>query len=784
MVKKNDIVIMPLFNLPLKRYPVSFYEISYYGFTDSLTLIMSFNANLTNCDLEPIHIPGKIQNHGFLLVADKNYQISCCSQNIKDFLPVTAEELLGKPIDHVEQYLARNSSAGFFKQLLILGAANNRMDNFNPYQLEIQGAPYNLIISLSGNQYLLEFEPIISNAATDLLKTIGHSLSEILSSSQLIPLLQKAATHIKDIIGYDRIMVYQFHADGHGEVVAEEKTDALESLVGLHYPASDIPKQARELYKINHVRLIADVNGAPSAIIGAATLIDLTVSPLDLTPSVLRAVSPIHIQYLKNMGVASSFSISIVCNGELWGLIACHNYTPRFINYTQRESAKLVGQVLSSAINFRQTEETAVKRNSFNEAIVTLAKALVTSENIEETLFEQPITLLNVVEATGVALYYNKQWFTEGNTPDVPFLNELSSWLSENMEQQVYETQKLPLIYPAALRVKDIASGIMVCTLSKELKEYMIWFRPEIIKTINWAGNPEKPTAADHNGLLTITPRKSFETWKELVEFTAQDWSWDDLKSAILVKDEIAFAVSRKAGEVRLLNQKLNEAYEELNAFSYTISHDLKNPLTSIKSFAQLLKRNKSLDGTAQHMVDRVLVSADKMQGLIDDVLRYSQVGIQYNPTKPVDMALLFRDLKAEFLAVYSNLDLTINIGNCIDVYGDQTMVMQVFSNLIGNAIKYSQQSKQPCIAVSCVETEQGIEYQIADNGIGIQESEQERIFGLFKRSTAVEAYEGTGVGLSIVKKIMEKHAGKVWVKSNPEQGATFHVLFNKPVLA
>jgi chemotaxis family two-component system sensor kinase Cph1 len=739
---------------------------------------MSFSANLTNCDLEPIHIPGKIQGHGFLIVADKNYRIVCCSENIQEFLSATAVSLLQQPLGILEQHFGPNKPDGFLKQLLMLGAASDRIENFNPYVLDIQGSKYNLIISVSGTEYLLEFEPMISDLDADLFQSIGHALSEILTSPKLVPLLQRAVAQIKDIIGYERIMIYMFHPDGHGEVVAEEKSAELESLVGLHYPATDIPKQARELYKINHIRLISDVNTEPSPIIGAA---GLTESPVDLSSSVLRAVSPIHIQYLKNMGVASSFSISIVCNNELWGLIACHNYTPRFINYKQRESAKLVGQVLASAITFRQNEEELLKKNRFNEAIVMLAKGLIRDEHIEKTLFDNPVTLLDAVEATGVALYYNKQWYSEGNTPDIRFLDELRNWLAENMEQQLFETHELPIIYPEALRQKDIASGVLVCTLSKELKEYMIWFRPETITTVDWAGNPEKPVVIADNGLLTITPRASFEIWKEMVQFTSLVWNIEDLRSALLIRDEIAFAVTRKAGEVRLLNEKLSEAYEELNAFSYTVSHDLKNPLTSIKSFGQLLKRNVSLNDTAQHMVDRILTSADKMQKLIEDVLRYSQTGINSMGMGPVNMSLLIDDLKQEFLAVYQHLELEIIVGDCIDIHGDQTMVMQVFSNLLSNAIKYAEKTASPIISIACQETDEGIEYSVADNGIGIKAADHENIFGLFKRSAEVEAYEGSGVGLSIVKKIMEKHLGKVWVETNLNQGATFYVTFAKP---
>jgi len=740
-----------------------------------------FNANLTNCDKEPIHIPGKIQSHGFLIVTDNQYNISFCSENVINFLSVEAKVLLDQPLVLLENYLENPSPTGFLVQLIMLGKANNSFESFNPYTIDIQGAAYNLIISSTGDYYLLEFEPDLSNLQDDLQRVVGRSLSEMLGDSDLPKLLKNAAVQIKKIIDYDRVMIYKFLEDGHGEVVAEEKNTELNGWLGLHYPASDIPQQARELYKINHTRLISDVQTEPSAI---STFQEISATTLDLTHSVLRAVSPIHIQYLKNMGVASSFSISIMSHGELWGLVACHNYTPRFINYKERESANLIGQVLSSALTFRQQEEDLLKSNRLKGAIVALSKGLLRNTNIEEALFSQPVTLMHAVDATGVVMAYDNRFFTDGITPDDSFLKELINWLNENMEHQFYESNSFPAEYPAALRFKDCASGIVACRLSKELKEYIIWFRPEYISTVNWAGDPNKDDGLNAEGLSQISPRKSFEVWSQTVRYTANTWANEDIKSAILIREEVAFAISKKASEVRVLNEKLKEAYDELDAFSYTISHDLKNPLTSIKSYSQLLARNESLDSKGKTMVDRILISTDKMEVMIKEVLRYSQVGQHKTYPTYVNMEKLLQDLREELLISSEHENLQIIIGDSKEVYGDQTMVMQVFSNLLGNAVKYSKNSVDPIVKVSCEDTGDCIQYSVADNGIGIDPKDMDKIFELFTRSDDVSAYEGTGVGLSIVKKIMEKHNGKIWIESNPQEGSVFYVSFNKSVSA
>ena len=289
-----------------------------------------FEVDVTNCDKEPIHILGKIQGHGFLIGVDREDQlIRYISENTASYINDDPTKYLGKHIDEIE---ARMNISNYVEKLniskmIILGVGNG-FENMNPFYLEVDGEAFNLIIKNADAILLLEFEPCSIKGEFNIQKTIGRSISTILAESGLHSMLKTAAFEIKKIIQYDRVMIYQFGEEGHGVVVAEEKNSDLKPFLGMHYPASDIPKQARELYKINLTRILADVDMDCPAILSNKG----QNTPLDLTHSVLRAVSPIHIQYLKNMGVAASFSISLLSHGELWGLIACHNYSPKFID--------------------------------------------------------------------------------------------------------------------------------------------------------------------------------------------------------------------------------------------------------------------------------------------------------------------------------------------------------------------------------------------------------------------------------------------------------------------
>ncbi|MFD2874344.1 ATP-binding protein [Mucilaginibacter ximonensis] len=738
---------------------------------------MTASIDLSNCDTEPIHIPGQIQSHGFLIAVDSNCIIRFHSENIADFLPNLPPNLLGRPINDIEPIIGANEPPDFINQLISFGRSNKSFDQTNPFTTDLQGRPFFLIINESGPLYLLEFEPAESDMKVDLQRMVGRSVAEMLSDKNLKNLLKNSANQVKNIIGYDRVMIYRFARDGHGEVVAEAKNDELEPWLGLHYPASDIPKQARELYKRNLTRLIANVHTTPSRIV---TTVQLSENSLDLTHSQLRAVSPIHIQYLKNMGVESSFSISLLYKKELWGLIACHNYSPRFIDYKARDSAKLIGQILSSALEFRQDEANKHLQEKYNAAVDVLSKNMLKNNSIEEALTLPGNNIMHATDATGAALIYENTVTKVGNTPNNEQIQKLLAWVKENIDEPLYYTNELPYIYPEADSYKKIASGVMILTLSAELSEYIIWFKPEHLEIVQWAGNPEKNVEVAADGSKIISPRNSFEAWSQEVSGKSEPWNDEEIKSVSRLRAEVSYAITQKAGAIRMLNERLKQAYEELDTFSFTISHDLKNPLSTIKGYAQMLSKTSGLEGRAQEVLTKIDSKVDRMNAMINEVLEYSRIGRL--DLKPVEVQVLpiiddhVRDLKM----VYNAEHLKVNIKNTPPVMGDPTMVSQIFANLLSNAVKYSLPSDAPEVTIDAKGGESDIIYTIKDNGVGIDIKQLPRVFELFKRMDNVQDIEGTGVGLAIVKRIVEKHNGRIWVDSKLGEGSTFYVAFKK----
>jgi chemotaxis family two-component system sensor kinase Cph1 len=729
-------------------------------------------VNLTNCDLEPIHIPGRIQSYGFLIVIDKTHVTVFHSANIGSFIPGFSGNLLGKHINYIESLIGSTVQQGFITQLLNLGTANKSFEQFNPFKINISGAFFHLIISTADNYYLLEFEPALEES--DIQRMIGRSVSEMLADTNLQKMLYQTAIEVKRIIHYDRVMIYRFAEDGHGEVVAEAANTDLVSWLGLHYPASDIPKQARELYKLNLTRLIADVNSEPSDIITTAD----NLHPLDLTNAQLRAVSPVHIQYMKNMKVASSFSISLLYKKELWGLIACHNYTPRFIEYKDRKSSELIGQILASALEYRLEEKNLQTREFYHDKLEKLSKNLSGQDSVQEALTAGPVNIMDVVNASGAVLMYENKMIKLGSTPDDEQLRQLINWTKANKEDTIFYTSRLSEIYEGASAYKSVASGMLVLELSANMEEFIVWFKPEIIQTISWAGNPQKPVETTSSGLTQLSPRHSFEVWSQETSGTSDSWNAEEIKVVLQVKEEIAYANNLKKGALLLLNEKLRTAYDELDTFSYTISHDLKSPITAIKGYAQILAADDSIQMSGQKILFRINELTDKMHFMINEVLNYSRIGRLAIQRKKITTSVLINDIIKELQQVHDTSLLNITIGGTPDLFGDSVMIMQLFSNLIGNAVKYSQQANPPTIHIDGVSNEIHTCYSVCDNGIGMANEDIPKIFDLFHRNANVKNIEGSGVGLAIAKRIVEKHSGQIWVKSEPEKGSTFFVSF------
>lgn len=739
-------------------------------------------VNLTNCEQEPIHVPGSIQPHGFLVAIDKDFVIRYTSANVNDFASLEVEEILQNPI---ELLIGNNQLAEF---LYYINHLQEKLTS--PHIINIDNTQFQCVIHKSNDLLICEFEPVseqiprvstVYDQAINFAKYMGQSMT-------LQQLCDNVATEIRALTGYDRVMVYRFDKEYNGEIFAESKSDDHEPFLGLHYPHTDIPIQARQLYIKNLLRLIVDINYTPVPIF---TKEHATNESLDLSHSTLRSVSPIHVEYLKNMGVGATLTISLIHEGKLWGLIACHHYSYKYLDHYTRIAAQLQGHFLTSQIQVREMAEEYIVAATINKSLETLLNQTFLPERASlNDLVNQP-QILEICHAAGVAVILNEVVYKAGKTPDDDTILKIATWAKKRTSKGVYSTSSLPKHFPEAEEWCSTASGILYYQLGVVHNETIIWFRPESLQTINWSGDPEKAIVKDINGL---SPRKSFEKYQQIVKCQSYDWTKTELTAAStfsysLQKFITLILLTEEETRQRELTKQLKESNLELENISWISTHDLKEPLRKIQLFSsRLLDLEKNISPDVSITLQKMNASANRMQKLISDITNYSKIRHSEKSFEPIDLQELISKIEQELHEEIEEKNTEITTNGLSSVEGIPVIVHQLFSNLIGNSLKFSKadvparisiaQEAEPHLSPEPHDTRLYTKITITDNGIGFENEFSEKIFKIFTRLHASDKYPGTGIGLALSKKIMQLHNGHIFAEGKKNEGAVFSLYF------
>jgi two-component system, chemotaxis family, sensor kinase Cph1 len=742
---------------------------------------MPENIDLTNCDREQIHIPGFIQPHGILFVLQKSeFTILQVSKNTFDLIGIHPEELLGKRL----QELLDIQEIYHIQQCL-----STDFESVNPVKISWKTQDntflFDGIIHHSQEVLILELLPVTSQENQDFLtfyQLIKPPIKQIQNTITFHELCQVLAKQVRKITEFDRVMIYRFDEEGGGKVIAEDKLEELPPYLSLHYPASDIPKQAKQLYILNWVRLIPDVNYQPVELI--PTYNPVTNEPVDLSSSVLRSVSPMHVEYLQNMGVTASMSISLIKNKKLWGLIACHHNTPKYVPYYIRTACEFLGHVMSLDIGTKEENEDLDYKLKLKTIQSKFVEAISETPNLVNALSEQKNELLDLVSAEGVAISWNQELVLFGKTPLEADIQNLIDWLVTHINNDnVFYTDSLFKVYPASETFQDVASGMLALAIAKTQKHWILWFRPEVIQTVKWGGNPNKPVEVDENGSLHLSPRKSFEMWQETVRLKSLPWRKCEIDGALELKSAIVAMVIKKADELAKINVELERSNRELDAFAYIASHDLKEPLRGIHNYSTFLIEDYAelLDEDGVFKLQTVVRLTQRMEDLINSLLHFSRLGRVELVMRRTNLQELVESV-IEVLKISLKETRNVDIRICQrlpDIKCDRIQMSEVFTNLISNAIKYNDKANK-LVEIGFLDQEATnqatITFYVRDNGIGIRQKHLDNVFRIFKRlHTASQYGGGTGAGLTIAKKIVERHGGKIWIESTYGESSTFY---------
>lgn len=675
-------------------------------------------VDLTTCDREPIHTPGSIQDFGALVVCTvPEFRIVHVSANIEEYLGSAPADVLGSVLtSHLD-----DEGATQFRESTVRGLKSGAVvAQFSV--LAKLGLNAAFFIHAVDNRIVVDIErepEHETRAVRNALSEVQILTEQLERIEDLQKLLEACVENVRSVTGYDRVMVYRFLEDQSGQVVAEAARDGLTPYLNLRYPASDIPAQARELYRRQLLRMICDIDYTPVPLEPA---MDSDNRPLDIGRSVLRSVSPIHLEYLRNMGVRATLTISLIVGGELWGLIACHHYETKHIPTSMRAALEVIGQIVALQIDAKQKEDLLRYVHSSRVHVDSLVAKFSPERDIYETLVQESDLLSNIVTSDSVVIFADDQISSIGRAPDEQVVRSVVAFLNKT-EPGVYATHNVS----SAMNVDttDHAAGVLALPISRTPRDYILFFRHEVVKSVLWGGDPNKPAQYGPNG-DRLTPRKSFEAWRETVRGQAEPWS----AAETTVAETLRFALIEVAlRHYDYLADQRKHAEERRELVRQELNHRIKNILALINS---LVRKSGESAESIEAFIENV-------QGRIVALSRahdHSMSGESYVTT--------LGDLAADVLSPWmSTKRQAIQIdGENVQLAGNATQTLAlVFYELATNAAKYGALSAEAGSVVLGWK-------RAADDGLSLDWVEQ--------GGPLVEMPQRKGFGSMVIEKMVE----------------------------
>ncbi|HEX7890051.1 MAG TPA: ATP-binding protein [Ramlibacter sp.] len=708
--------------------------------------------DLAQCADEPIRVPGAIQPHGRLIaLAADSGKVLAYSANWPSE-KAARDAIAGLPVDSGRLQPGRGPSW--------IGT------------LPVDGRSYDVAAHREGDVVLVEYEPGggVANLHAPIY-TVARDLLPLLQEAVSISgLCQSVAREMKRLTGFGRCLIYRFDADGHGEVLAERRDEGYDSYAGHRFPASDVPAQARELYRANHIRLIPDASYTPVPLLAAAGAAD--PAPLDLSFAALRSVSPVHLEYMRNMGTAASMSVSIVVGGRLWGLISCHDRDPKHLSFQTRVACEHLGRLLSLQIQAQEDNAEVAQRLALHQRVLTVVALMAETDGTLQRLTDPELAIHDLAGAAGAAVVLNDTCWSIGTTPPVDAMRQLAHWIVDRGED-LFVTDRLPQVYAGGDALLPQCAGVLAVSISQVHRHVAMWFRPELVQTIRWAGDPRKTLPAAGR----IHPRQSFESWQERVRGRSAPWLLAQQAAVSELRQALLSLVLRRAEEMAGHAIELGRVNKELEAFSYTVSHDLRAPMRHIAGYVDLVMEDNAhkLDERAHRYLRHVKDAASYAGQLVDALLDFSRLGRSGLKPSQVDSRLVVEDLIEELRQQEGGRRIEWEVQPQLPrLWADPLLLQVAVRNLLANAVKYTRGRDPARIRVAAVALPGGQGLEITDNGVGFPMKYVGKLFGVFQRLHRTEDFDGTGIGLANVKRIVERHGGLVWARGEPDRGATF----------
>jgi len=692
-----------------------------------------------NCAQEPIHIPGAVQPHGILFaLRPSDLCITQCGGDTERLLSLRPDEIVGRRLAAI----VPADLAEAIERCMREHDIDRRPMHLAEHRMGGPGRLFDVFVHRIEGQLIVELENLsVAPDTGDIFAKLLATTGNLHAAESMEALLDRVPHEVRRLTGFDRVMVYQFLPDSSGTVVSEARPPEMAPYLGLRFPAFDIPPQARELYVKNWIRLIPDAGYAPRPMQGDVA------APLNMSFSVLRSVSPVHLEYLKNMEVAASMSISIVKDGALWGLIACHHRTPRHVPHAVRAVCALLGQLIALEVGKRVAADRETLRTRNARIRRTLSDAMEQSPDLAAGLLANATDLIALVNGDGVAVCADGRIRTAGRTPRPAQIRRLLGWLAQREDEPVFVTDKLARFYPPAARW-EYGAGVLAMRIAPGTDEYLIWFRDEILKTIRWAGDPRKTAGDLLDPGKPLSPRSSFSAYEEQVRETSAPWDAEEVSVADSLRVSI---VERSLRAALAHNQELAKHREMLIR---EINHRVKNSLQLTSSIINLQSRRVTDPASRElfaQAAQRIRVTARTHERLYRD-----------HDGTSVEFGTYLRELCDDLARTYGDATVIVEARR-VQLPADTAINLALIANeLVTNAFKYAfPDGREGRVTVKFTGDERAWCLRVTDNGVGLP--------------TAFETRRTESLGMQIVEALSHQLGAK-FAATGGTTGADFSV--------
>jgi len=698
------------------------------------------------------NLPNKIQDFGYLIGVKKtDFKIDFVSENIINLFDQFESPLQLVNTDLKDLFQLKSSDA----DLLKLKEGESVKEFFKHKDKE-----YFVYIYANEDHIHIELEEAIILTERP---SFHQNTEHLLYSNSKAENWKRLVDSVKELTGYSRVYVFKFVEDKSGIVIEEKADEGLKPFLGLYFPVNNIPEYHNGVYTKKRNRMISEIDSKAVNIVGN------NLDKINLVYSEMRAATTEHANFLRNFNLVSSFTTSIVINGKLWGLLVCHNPTYKHISFDKRKQAEILTRLARvSYVNFK-FEEQIKFQDRYQKILIKLKESLLINDSISDI----PINLedmLSCTKANGIAFVHNDNIHLLGETPVKQEIIAIKNWAFKNSIHDLFYSNSFYLDHHKELPISKNSSGIAFKFIDLEFNSFLIWFKKDQTIFPEWNAK-----SFDENFDLS---KNDFNTWQNKLVNQANIWKEKELFIIREILNLILETNHVKTFKIRELYNQLQEINTELDSFSYTISHDLRTPLTVMKLNCQMLQQALKNDENNASKVKSIIGEIDRLANMMQEILQLSKAKKSELNLEEINSKELIQRIVSESI-VYNNTSNTeIQIGELLPVYADKTMAYEIFLNVINNAIKYSSKHEKPKVEIHSFIEKDEIIYQIKDNGIGIKVEDRPKMFKLFSRMSNTTGFRGNGVGLSIVYRMMERLDGSISFESEENLGTTFTLRF------